>query len=187
MSERSGLEMIAELLAEVRMLRKEVMVLDQNVKRIANSTKVAEIASRALETPLKDWVKPNNPKIEAVSKKLVDKKNLRFKFESVDASKTNQENPNRAVRKPTVCMCQGKMIITKDGKPVPLADLSVKIFDDKDKLIKETKTNRAGTWMSQLPAGNYIANIEGKFNNQDLYPVNLPFVVKPGMQKLEVK
>jgi len=187
MSERSGIDMISELLNEVRMLRKEVKILDQNIKKIANSTKVAEIASKALDTPLKDWVKPSSPKIEAISKKLIDQKNLRFKFESVDASKTKQESPNRANRKPTMCMCQGKMIITKDGKPIPLPDLSVKIFDDKDKLIKETKTNRAGTWMSQLPVGNYIANIEGKFNKQDLYPVNLPFIVKPGMQKLEVK
>jgi hypothetical protein len=186
MSERSGLEMISELLAEVKMLRREVKVLEQNIKRIANSTKVAEIATKALDTPLKDWVKPNNPSIEAVSKRTIDKKNLRFKFEPVDASKTKQEQPNRS-RKPTMCMCQGKMIITKDGKPVPLPGLAVKIFDDKDNIIKETKTNKAGTWMSQLPPGNYIVNIEGKFNKQDLYPVNLPFVVKRGMQKLEVK
>jgi len=185
MKERSGIEMLSELLVEVKTLRKEVKVLEQNVKKIANATKVSEIATKALGTPLKDWIKPNNPTIEAVSGRSIDKKNLRFKFESVDASKTKQEQPR--FRKPIMCMCQGKMIITKNGKSVPLSGLDVKIFDDKDNLTKETKTNKAGTWMSQLPPGNYIANIEGKFNNQDLYPVNLSFVVKKGMQKLEVK
>ena len=179
--------MLSELLAEVKMLRREVKVLEQNVKRIANATKVAEIATKALNTPLKDWVKPNNPTIEAVSKKSINKKNLSFKFESMDASKTKQEQPNRSRVKPKVCMCQGKMIITKDSKAVPLPGLPVKVFDDKDNIVKETKTNKAGTWMSQLPPGNYIVNIEGKFNGQDLYPINLPFVVKKGMQKLEVK
>ena len=187
MKERSGIEMISELLAEVKMLRKEIKVLEQNVKKIANATKVAEISTKALGTPLKDWIKPNSPSIEAVSKKTIDNKKLRFKFESVDASKTNQEQPNKTHTQPTMCMCQGKMIVTKDGKPVPLPGLSVKIFDDKDKMVKETKTNMAGVWMSQLPAGNYIVNIEGKFNNKDLYPINLQFVVKKGMQSLEVK
>lgn len=189
MTERSGIDMLSELILEIKMLRKEVKILDQNIKRIANSTKVAEIATKALNTPLKDWVKPNNPKIEAVigNKKLVDNKNLRFKFEPVDASKTAQKSPNRSADKVTRCMCQGKMIVTKDGKPVPLPNLDVKIFDAKDNIVKETKTNKAGMWMSQLVPGNYVANIEGKFNGKDLYPVNLPFTVKKGMQKLEVK
>ena len=86
-----------------------------------------------------------------------------------------------------MCMCQGKMIITKNGKAVPLSGLSVKVFDDKDNIVKETKTNKAGTWLSQLPPGNYLVNIEGKFGGQDLYPVNLSFVVKRGETKKEVK
>jgi hypothetical protein len=187
MKEKSGIEMISELLMEVKMLRKEIKVLEQNVKKIANATKVSEIATKALETPLKDWVKPSSPSIKSVSGKSIEKKNLRFKFEPVDASKIKQEQPNRSRLKPTMCMCQGKMIVTKDGRAVPLPGLSVKVFDDKDNMIKTTKTNKAGTWMSQLPPGNYIVNIEGKFNNKDLYPVNLPFVVKEGMQNLEVK
>lgn len=186
MKEKSGMEMISELLIEVKMLRKEVKILDQNIKKIANSTKVAEISVKALNTPLKDWIKPNNPTIKAVSKKSIDKKNLRFKFESVDASKTKQEQPRSRV-KSTACMCQGKMVITKDGKPIPLPGLPVKIFDDKDNIVKETKTNRAGRWVSQLSTGHYVVNIEGKFGGKDLYPININFNVEPGMKALEVK
>lgn len=195
---RSGIDMISELLKEVRLLRKEVKILDQNVKRIANSTKASEIADKILNTPLKDWVKANvsKPTVEAVSAAesnatSVNKNNLRFGFETQDASKLKQKQPSRAGRTteeiPTACMCHGKMIAEHKGKSVPLPDLSVKIFNDKDKLIKKTKTNRAGNWMSQLSAGNYVANIEGAFNGQPLYPVNLTFVVKPGISQLEVK
>ena len=106
----------------------------------------------------------------------------------MDASNLNQEQPRRNQRvTDTACMCQGKMVAEYGGKSVPLSNLSVRIFDDKDKLIKETKTNRAGNWMSQLYPGNYVVNIEGKYNNKALYPVNLAFVVKPGVTQLEVK
>ena len=33
-------------------MRKEIKILEQNIKKIANSTKVAEIATKALNTPL---------------------------------------------------------------------------------------------------------------------------------------
>jgi hypothetical protein len=188
MAERSGLDMLSELLKEIKLIRQEMKVLDQNIKRIANSAKISELATKALGTPLKDWAKPKNPTIEAVSSRTINKENLRFKFETVDASKIKQEQPSRSARKePTLCICKGKMVAEHKGKSAPLSGLSVKIYNDKDKLIKETKTNRAGHWMSQLPKGNYVANIEGKFNGQELYPVNLVFVVKSGMKSLEVK
>jgi hypothetical protein len=189
MKERSGMDMIADLLREVKLMRKEIKVLDQNIKKVANSAKISEIATKALQTPLKDWAKQSAPKVEAVNpKELVKKENLRFKFETVDASKTNQPKPSRA--KKTVelgCLCQGKMIADYGGKAVPLPGLDVKIYNEKDSLVKETKTNKAGYWLSKLFPGNYVANIEGTFNGKALYPVNINFTVKPGMDKLEVK
>ena len=192
MVERSGIDMLEELLKEVHTIRKELKVLDQNVKKVANSAKISEIATKALNTPLRDWTVPSGSKrIEAAEapKKIVDKDNMRFNFEVTDASKTEQASPNRSVRTeaPTSCMCQGKMVASAGTRTVPLPDLSVKIFNAKDILVKETKTNRAGNWMSQLPPGSYVVNIEGKFKGQALYPINLNFEVKPGMRKLEVK
>jgi len=191
MKEQSGIDMISELLREVKLMRKEIKILDQNIKKVANSAKISEIANKVMNTPLKDWAihsTTKGAKIEQATAqtRTIDKNNLRFGFEPQDASKTKQEKPNRA-RSPVSCMCQGKMIADYAGKPVPLPGLSVKIFDSKDKLIKETKTNKAGVWVSKLPPGNYVANIEGKFRNKDLFPVNLTFCVKPGIEKLEVK
>ena len=197
MAERSGIDMLKELLREVHIMRNEIKVLDQNIKKIANSAKISEIATKALNTPLKDWTVPvpisNKPKrIEAVDapKNIINKDNIRFNLEITDASKTDQVTPNRSVREPTVpmlCMCQGKMVASAGSRTVPLPGLSVKIFDYKDNVVKKTKTNRAGNWMGQLPPGLYVVNIEGKFKGKSLYPVNLNFEVKPDMKTLEVK
>lgn len=196
MTERSGIDMIEELLKEIKTMRSELKVLDRNVKKIANSAKIAEITEKVLNTPFRDWAKantsggPNIKAAEAPAIKNINKDNLRFSFESVDASKTKQPPVTKTpqvLQQPEMCMCSGKMVAQSSGKQIPLPGLDVKIFDDKDKLAKETKTNRAGSWMSQLPPGNYVANIEGKYGGKDLYPVNITFSVKSGMKQLEVK
>ena len=197
MTNKSGLDMIYELLKEVKLMNKKLNVIDTNVKKLMNSAKVAEIATKALDTPLSSWTLPTVPvrsqkQVEAVkapkTEKVMDKKNMRFTFETVDGSKEHQEPANRraAATEPTLCMCQGKMVASDGPREVPLPGLVVKIYDAKDKVVKETKTNRAGSWMSQLPPGRYVANVEGKFRGQNLYPINLNFEVKPSMQKLEV-
>ena len=197
MTEKSGINMLEELVQEVRLMRKEIKVLEHNIKRIANSAKISELAAKAMGTPFEDWTrseKTSKSSIEPVNAddlagSKINKKNIRFNFEPTDASKSNQVQPSRSSRQPAVdsCMCQGKMVAEYKGSSVPLPGLDVKVYDDKDQLVKETKTNRAGMWMSKLMPGNYVANIEGKYGGQDLYPINLSFVVKPGVSKMEVK
>ena len=187
MTERSGIDMIEELLAEVKRLNKKVGVMEQLLKKVANSAKISEIATKALETPLKEWAKPGSKRVEAFSKGEVKENKKRFKFEPTDAAKIKQEPSNRSVKVNKMCMCSGKMVVSDKGRSIPLPGVNVKIFDDKDNVVKQTKTNRAGSWMSQLPAGNYVALCEGEFNGQTLYPININFQVKAGMAKLEVQ
>lgn len=190
--EVSGLDMLKDLVQEVGLLRKEMRVLDQNIKKIANSAKISELATKAMGTPLEGWARSGgaqvqasaapsaSPGVAAVSKS-VQSKDMRFGFDrSADPAKP-QPPPV------TACMCQGKMVAELKGSSIPLPDLDVKIFDEVDAVVKTTKTNRAGVWMSQLKPGNYVANIEGKYAGKDLYPINLAFMVKKGMKKLEVK
>lgn len=189
MSERSGIEMLEELLNEVQTLRKELKILDQKVAQIANSAKIAEIANKALGTPLEDFVRSKPQAVAAAEPEAaLDAEHVgikKFNFERSDAAKTDQVQPRgRGQAKAT--LVSGKMIVQIGGKDTALSGLNVKIFDKTDKLVKQTKTNRAGTWMSHLHAGKYVANIEGKHKGQDLVPVNLKFEVKEGMKELEV-
>lgn len=194
MTERSGIEILEELLSEVKTLRKELKILDQKVAHIANSAKISEIADKVLGTKLEDYTrsKPrvvsDGPKPKAQPTAPAHKGIKNFTFESSDAAKTGQVLSDRSrnlVQKQT--LVSGKMITQISGKEVALAGLQVKIYDRTDKLVKETKTNKGGTWMSHLPAGQYVANIEGKYKDQDLVPINLRFEVKAGMETLEVK
>jgi hypothetical protein len=198
MTEKSGIELLEELVRKIDLLTKKVDVLDHNVKRIANSTKLTEIINKAAGTSLDGWARANNvkaqvpdvkQKIAEVKEKAMEKtKGMRFNFERRDASKTKQPVAKRTVRPsvPQRAMVKGKMVANVDGKTVPLSNISVKIFDSSDKLIKETRTNRAGHWMGQLPPGSYVALFEGEYNGNPLVPENKMFEVPAGVKEIEV-
>lgn len=64
--------------------------------------------------------------------------------------------------------------ISNDDKWVSGA--RVRVFNDKNQIVKETKTNRAGEWTCFLPVGQYGAEyfMEGLIN------ANINFAVKDG-------
>lgn len=195
MSDKSGIEMLEELTHMVSRLEKRIEVMERNIKTIANTVKIAELVDRAIDTPLDGWARANKPTVKAIDpreeiKKVKEKADkMRFNFETNDAAKKKDgvQPARRGVtaaaaeppmKKPSNIMCKGKMLVEDgSGKKVPIPDLSVKIFDEKDKLIKETKTNRAGHWMSQLPSGKYVACYEGEYKGQKLVSVNKNFIV----------
>jgi len=194
MSEKSGLDMLEELVAEVKRLNQKVSVMDQLLKKVANSAKISELATKALDTPLKDWARSGGvkqqPKAQAFdpkSDKNKEPKGLRFNFESNDAAKIMPKTNAQETKKQSVmCMCEGKMVANSRGETIAIPGIDVSIFNDKDEMVKKTRTNRAGAWLSQLPPGKYVALCEGKFQGKPLHPVNIKFEVKPGMEKLEV-
>ena len=199
MAEVSGMEMLAELLKEVKRLNQKVDVLDRLVKQVANSAKVSEIATKALGTPLEGWVMPGRVKAEgkvtakaytadqaAVAKKQ-STGGLRFNYETSDGETVQASVEAVVASAPVKCRCEGKMIATVEGRPVPLSDVKVTIFDEHDTEVKRTGTNRAGVWQSSLGPGRYVALCEGKMQGKDLYPVNIAFTVEPGMERLVVE
>ncbi len=179
MTEKSGMEILEELLFKIDILTKKVDVMEQNIKKIANSTKLTELLDKAQENKVAGWTKP-------VLK--TEEPKMRFKFESSDATKMKQNAPLVPKARPAkVAMVKGKMVTLIENQSVPLSDITVKVFDGKDKLVKETKTNRAGQWMAQLAPGKYVAEITGKYKGQELIPQNKVFEVPNGVEEYEVK
>jgi len=78
------------------------------------------------------------------------------------------------------------MVADVEGKAIPLSSVSVKIYNEHDALIKETRTNRAGHWVSHLPPGKYVALFEGELNGKKLLPQNRNFLVPEGQTEFEV-
>lgn len=206
MAEKSGIEMLEELLEEVKLLHRKVDLLDRNLKQVANSAKMADLLERAAGTSLDTFSRANGvkAKIEKVDAqaeiarvKEKASKGMRFKFEPADASKIKQ--PTALAQKgrvaatagPKNIMVQGKMVIEQGDNSLPLSQIKVTIFDAKDNVVKETKTNRAGRWMSQLPPGQYVAKFEGEYGGKKLMPVNKAFEVPtelpPGQKELEIQ
>jgi len=198
MTERSGLDLLEEILQRLDRIESQLKVQDQNLKRIANSAKIADLVTRATGTPFNDFARANTSigddvkrEIEKVRSETQGK--MRFNFESSDGAKQGlapdaRRRGARAVAaeaptKPSTIMCKGKMLVQNGEDTVPIPGLAVKIFDAKDQLVKETKTNRAGHWMSQLPPGQYVVSYEGDFKGQALVPINKNFEVPSSLPK----
>jgi len=183
--DRSGIEMLEEVLKRLDNIEKRQSVLDINMKKILNSVNLADLINNATGTKLDGFAratpgyKPKNTQAKTnVAPAKTGFKN--FDFNTNDASKLNTNNaPKRhlPVAKPKNIMVQGKMVTNVDGKISPLSAISVKIFNSEDILVKETRTNRAGHWISHLPPGAYVALFDGELNGKKLVPQNRNFVV----------
>jgi len=188
MTERTGLEILEEILDRLDLLEKKIDIVDQNVKNIINSIK----SSAPLVLPTTRPVQKQST-ATAVNKPAGDDKNFKnFVFQSTDAAKMKHEEPlmqkNRTEAKYIVVT--GKMVANVEGKIVPLSGVNVKIFNDKDVVVKETKTNRSGHWVSHLMPGKFVALFEGSIGGKKLVPINRIFVVPEklpnGKTELEV-
>jgi hypothetical protein len=192
--EKSGIELLKEIANRLALLEQKVDILDRNMKIIINNTRLVTTAKISAAGPI---VNPtpvvNEPKATEHLINMTGKTGFsNFKMEVVDASKAHDgailAQKQRVVVKNIVCT--GKMVTEADGKLVPLSDINVKIYNDKDVLVKETKTNRAGQWVSHLPSGCYVALFEGVLNGKALVPQNRNFKVPEslpeGQKMLEV-
>ena len=188
MADKSGIEMLEEILNRLDIMEKRIDLIDSNIKKLMNGSNLSKLIQKASGTPLDDWAKATKPglaEIPDVKKKIEEiKKNAGFKnfsFQATDAAKIKQAQPDRGakapVAKPKSIMVKGKLKIEKGDEVIPLSSALVKIFDSKDKLVKETKTNRAGHWMSQLTPGKYVVLFEGEFDGKKLLPQNKNFEV----------
>jgi hypothetical protein len=179
MTEKSGIEILEDILQRLEMLEKKIDVIDRNIKLLANSR-----PSELVERPKANVAEKVQSKTES---SVGGFKN--FKFETQDAAKSGGDEVlaqrQRQPAKSTVVV-KGKMVTEIDGKAVPLPNISAKIYDDKDVLIKETRTNRAGHWVSHLSPGKYIVLFEGEFNGKKLLPQNRNFIVPEGQNEFEV-
>jgi hypothetical protein len=161
MADKTGLEVLAELVEQVKLLSKKVDVIDLNVKTLMNR----------IQIPKQDVV--DRPRIPA---KLTETKPKAQEY--VPKPKTKE--------KPSGAMVSSKVVIMDGETPTPIPEALIKIYDETDQVVKDTKTNRAGVWMAQLKPGRYVVEIGGWFKGKALIPQNKNFIVPPNVQEYEV-
>lgn len=163
--------LLLKILERLETLEKQITILDKNIKILMNS-------SRTISKP--------SPKPEP--KPIVENKASggfkHFSFEPSNAIKESNTEVKQSMPKTSVV--SGKMVANLEGRVTPLANISVKIYNEKDVLVKETRTNRAGEWRSFLGAGKYVALFNGEINGKKLVPQNRNFVVIEGKAETEV-
>jgi len=182
MGEQSGIDMLELILSKLERLEKHILILDQNIKKVANSAKVGELMERAQAKPAMLAVQPTEPKSQTGI--------THFKFEPSDASKLAKGGPEIMTAKrnmPRNVMVKGKMVSVIGDKVTPLIDVVVKIYNTQNILVKETKTNRGGLWLCHLSQGKYVAELTGKHQGIELIPQNKAFEVPEGVTEFEVK
>ena len=83
-TDKSGIEMLEEVLKRLDTIEKKINILDRSVKAIANSTKMADLINKAVGTPLDGFARASLPKIPSAKEKIdeVRKGFKNFKFET---------------------------------------------------------------------------------------------------------
>jgi hypothetical protein len=132
-------------------------------------------------------------KVNLLSKRLeITEQNMKEILNRLNQNKsivkeTTQEKPTITSTVPVPTEAQlpattkvlGKL---KNKEEKMLAGVLVKIFNSGNKMIKETKTNRAGEWMCFLPPGHYKA----EYSLENVINTNVSFNISPEQQLLRV-
>jgi len=121
MSEKSGIDLLKELIDEVKLLNRRYIVIEQNVKELLARSNTAHSNMQSTE------IKVNNKPITIKSTVPIPQ---------VEHNKFNEVK------------VIGKI---KNNENKFLSGVLIKIYDEKNNIIKNTKTNRAGEWMCFLP------------------------------------
>jgi hypothetical protein len=156
---KTGLEILTDLVEQIRHLNQRIDLLDQNVKTLMNQTRI---------NPPEKTIKPQ---IQAITPPPPKPGKM-----MIQTDKPKKEG----------VMANGKLVILVDKKPTPISDAIIKIFNEQDKLVRETKTNRGGVWMCCLAPGKYVVEITGKYKGKDLVTQNKNFVIPTGVKEFEI-
>ena len=169
---KSGIEMIEEVLVKIDLLDRRFTIVEQMMKELINRTSgLAPPPSCNVSEEGKKPVGPS-PSIGA-SNPLPE---LQIKPGS---SKQIGASPGDNKTGLVSSKVMGK-IKNSDGRAVSGVD--VKVYDEKNSIAKQTKTNRAGEWMCFLPPGRYSAS----YFLKDMINANVSFSITPGQTLIRV-
>jgi len=126
MSEKSGIDILKDLLNGFQLLSKRVEIIEQNTKEILNRANGFENKKFTI-----------SPAQKPEEKSLLEPQKI----------SSNKQTSTKVIGK----------VKNKEGKF--LSGVRIRIFDDQNRVVKETKTNKAGEFMSFYQLANTAWNI----------------------------
>jgi hypothetical protein len=162
--EQSAIDVIYELLDEVKELRKEIVNIDSNIKLLNN--KISKMATVPVPTvaaslPVPTATVPAMPTATAV----------------VPPSKPTSEAAH------TVKLF-GRV---KNQARKPLKGVYIKVYDPKGILIKSRETDTEGYWEARVLPGQYVIELDPTGINKKFLTKNVNIEVLENMLEYEVK
>lgn len=168
MEQKTGIQMIEEIMGNQAVLDRRLQVIEQLLKQLLSVANAPVCQAPGVELNGRPAKVPAAPGIEINGQPAKAQP-------SIEGSVPVQEPLIRAAANARVI---GRIV--EEGKPVP--EVNVTVYDDRDNAIKRTRTNRSGEWMAQLPPGKYAAEclLEGRVNG------NVVFTVEPNAKIVRV-
>ena len=143
---KTGIELLNEISERLELLERRFTVIEQNTKEILHKLNVSKIEEKTVINEVKNIEMPS----------IIGTTQMPMQQAPVSAISTQTQVIGR---------------IKKENKYVSQAN--VKIFDDTENMIKETKTNKAGEWICYLNAGDYRAEyfLQGIVNSSITFKI----------------
>jgi len=104
---------------------------------------------------------------------------VRIPIRNVDPMSESAIQSEPAPEKQTATLIRGRL---KDREGASIAAVDVKIFDEKNIMIKKTKTAATGEWIAMLLPGEYTA----EFTKPGQKPLFKPISIVSGKKELEI-
>lgn len=167
MEEKSAIELIYEMYTMIQNIEARVTLMEKNIDLLNDKTN-----GKLLEAIATDF-----PKGQAPSAKEMPLPPQKAEAQPAPKSKNPQQTSSPLPRQNA--KVTGKFA---DIRNKPIAGIEVTIVDANNAVVKQTKTNRAGRWMSYLPPGHYSA----EFIKEGMQPTFRVFQVIQGQSEIEV-
>lgn len=155
--EQSAVDAIYELLDEVRELRKEVKIIDGNMKLLNN--KISKITSLTAS--------PSNPTVSS-------------KPSAAAPSSAGVSVPKEV----QLVKLFGRI---KNQARKPIKGVYIKVFDPSGNVVKSRETDSEGYWEARVIPGQYVVELNATHINKNFLPKNINITVEDNITEYEVK
>lgn len=159
MSEKSGIQMIKELVDNIAILDRRMQTIEQNMKLLLSRKNSSQ------------------PKLEGL--KLNNNPARPTKIQGQIRLESKKEKP------PIVKAASNARVVgrIRDRSGKVAGKVNVSIFDDRNNLVKTTRTNNAGDLFAFLPPGKYIMELK----KDNVLNENIVFTVGIEDKVVEIK
>lgn len=167
MKEKTAIDLIYEIHTMLQNLDKRVSMVEKNLLLL--SDKVTPSVLQGLKIPTIEAIAPSKKQagITTIGPERLENQPIIISATPVTTPKSN------------TARVFGKFM---DLRKKPISEIEVSIIDSNNAVIKTTKTNRAGEWMSHLPPGQYSA----EFIKDGMAPQFKTFQIFQGQSVVEV-